>query len=164
MLPCHMVAAPIEPIKSQRKRPKTGCPTVTPEVVDRVADRMVKGMPMRYALAAEKLGLTVSLWRQQLEKRPVLLRLFEEKVSDYLGPVLDAIGKEKLRTMPASVWLLERRFPDEFAPPKNRDGGVQVNVQVNQVSGESLVRAARLVTHKPAKSIDVESVKTKTAD
>ena len=134
-------------VQSQTKRHKTGgrLPAITAEIVDRVAGRLVKGMPLKYALAAEKLGLTVTHWHQQLAKGAGLSRKFEEKVADYLEPVLDSIAKEKLRTMPAAVWLLERRFPEDFAAPKSRDG-VQVNVAINNaIPQESYARAARLI-------------------
>jgi hypothetical protein len=146
--------------QSQTKRQKTGgrLPAITPEIVDRVAGRLVKGMPLRYALAAERLGVTVGHWHQQLEKGTGLRRKFEEKVAEYLEPVLDSIGREKLRTMPASVWLLERRFPEDFAAPKTRDG-VQVNVAINNAPpADAYARAARLIMGGATSRREVERV------
>ena len=125
------------------------------ETIARVAERMTRlGMPLRYALALEHKGLTIGWWEERLGKAPDLAVWLDEKIADGLAPVLEEIKASTLRTMPASVWLLERRFASDFAQPKAQaGGGVQVNVQVNGLSGESFERAARLVASKKVKQL-----------
>jgi hypothetical protein len=140
----------------KRKRfPRAKTNELTHDIIERVAGVMTRlGMPLRYALALEHKGLTNAWFEDQLEKAPELRLLFDEKIATGLVPVLEEIKASTLRTMPASVWLLERRFAADFAQPKAQaGGGVQVNVQVNGLSGESFERAARLVASKKVKQL-----------
>jgi len=112
--------------------------TVTHEVIDHVADRMVRlGMPLRYALALERKGLTPVWWSDQLEKDPGAQAYFDEQTAAALEPILDEISKTTLKTMPAKVWLLERRFRDFSQQRDQRAAGnaTQVNVQVSLPPG-----------------------------
>jgi hypothetical protein len=69
----------------------------------------------------------------------------------------------KLRGMPASVWVWERRFSEHFAPPKSRDATVVVNnTPVFHFNGEPVTmdswarvteRARRLVDRAEPKQL-----------
>jgi hypothetical protein len=135
--------------QNQTKREKTGGrpAKITPELLDRLAERRAGGMPLRFALARENPPFPLRHFEESLAKSPPLSGLWLAKQAERIEPLLAAIRGATMRTLPGAVWLLERGYPADFGPPKARDTGqVQVNVNVGRVApAESYARATRLI-------------------
>jgi hypothetical protein len=102
-------------------------------------------MPLRFALARENPPITVHHFEESLARSSRLSNLWLAKQAERIEPILASIRGATMKTLPGSLWLLERGYPADFGPSKAR-GDVQVNVQVNQIAPEVFEKAARLLT------------------
>ncbi len=161
--------------KAQPKRPAkpvvesrlVGTPNApTPDLVRKVADRMAKGVPLRYALAVENTRHTPGSWEASLAKRPALARLFDQKIGAAIEAMLVDIADRSQKWHPGQCWVLERRFGEYFAPPKSGGPTNTTNITNNLIVSEDVRRriAALIVgkreakrARQQAKAIDVVS-------
>ncbi len=143
---------------SRRKQFNGELPKVTPEILDRIAQRRLTGRPLSWCLALEPHPLTVEHWNEQLSKAPILARHYQQRLAIHSAAFFDMMNdpETKLRTMPAQVWLMERAFPEHFAQPKagggnaiTFNGPTQINVQ-HKGALKSLLRRV-IAPPKPAK-------------
>lgn len=132
-------------------------PKITPAIAIQVADLVADGMPIRYALRMINEATTLPHWQKSLLQRPILLARYEKRLAERLHPMMLELDKCTLRTMPAWVWKIERRFPEDFAQPKNQ--GAQVNVTVNTCVGieDSVGRRAAQLVKRWGKPVEIEA-------
>ena len=86
---------------------------VTVELVQRVSKHVARGIPIRNALAGER--VTQAAYERQLQRHPELKDIQELAKLEFLGKTFDLITA---RPGPMLRWLLERRHPDVFCQPE----------------------------------------------
>lgn len=131
---------------------KTGRPPlVTPEIVERVAARIVSGVPLRYALALETPVIPVAHWHKSIEGSPKLSAIYDKKIGEGIDAMLQKVAAaECLRKLPPEVWILERRFKEFFGQQREL-ANLTVNQTVIGISEEVRRRAAELLARKTTK-------------
>lgn len=148
-----MASEPLANAKPTKWIPRPGNPPkVTLEVVERVAERVAKGMSKKHALAIDSSGCTVDSLDRALAKHAPWQRAFDGKVAEFIERALDGIRGTTRSTLPVGdCWLLERAHG--FYPnPKSSTTNVQVNI-VGGVEVTIAERAAQLLRtrHSPLK-------------
>lgn len=92
----------------------------TSEVVQRVADRFAKGIPIRYALAGENdPRINLESWNSIVNKHPKVGTVVDNARFRWLEPQIQSLWDEK--DWKARTWLMERRFLQDFAPPATQN-------------------------------------------
>lgn len=87
-------------------------PKVTLAVVDRVAQRVGKGLTLEMALALEPTGISEDLFRKALQKDVKLSSHMARGKAEFVDKFIDAIMiSDDLQHM---KWLVTRRHPDLF--------------------------------------------------
>lgn len=147
-----------EPQTPVKKR-KTGgrLPKVTVETALRIADRIASGMPLRYACALENPPIPAGHFEKGIESSTRIASAYDQRIAQHMERFLAIQNnpETKLRGMPASVWVWERRFPQFFAPPKTGTASVSVNLQTCIGLSDDIAKRARafVVTSKPVKQL-----------
>lgn len=144
------------------KRVNFGKPAkITDEIVDRVAERVASGLPLRLALSLDTEYLPEGHWTKSVSGNTRLNAIFEQKIAHWVYGVLKDIKGCNSKELPVgSCWILERRLPEYFSLNKSTSQ-VNVNVNVAGLADDVVKRAASLVRRKPEKIIDVESTPVK---
>ena len=121
-----------KPGKRGRKR------HITLEVVERVGDAFARGVPLKLALALERNGrINEKSWQKALSRNPEFVGAWEGKKADfYLRAIRRLEEAEELSNL---RWLLERRFPGDFA--KQPESQTNISVTVAGISAVDLERA-----------------------
>lgn len=137
------------PIAAQpRARIKGPPPKITEERVLKTAEYLCSGLPLRYALAIDSPVIPIAHWHAVLQAKPVLSAIFEQRVAQLMRDMLAKVSKaECLRKLPPDVWILERRFGEDFGLQKS-PSHVTINQTVIGVGQDILSRASELVRRK----------------
>lgn len=133
---------------------------ISAEVVERVAARFAKGMPIRYAIAMEKdERVTQDRWEKLCSTNPRILRILDSHRGMFLEPLLADLWAEK--DWKAKAWLAERRFTADFSPPavaqtiiNNDNRQVKLGIDANglaELANIALSEAKRLKAAKQVK-------------
>ncbi len=106
---------------------------ITLEIVDFVAAKVAKGVPLYLALRLINPPVyTVQDWNTAVNKTPKLLARYEQRLAEWIDGLMDELHDCTLKTMPAKVWIAERRYPEHFS---NKPQGTNVTVNVNTLVG-----------------------------
>lgn len=149
-----MVTALPKPSQKPAKPPHTGGRPVkiTNEIIERIADRVCDGLPLKYACGLETPPFTAQHFEQSLERAPVLSLYLDKRIALRMQAFLAELNnpETKLRSMPASVWIWERRFSQFFAQPKASSAPtVNVNVGVAVGLEDTIRQRAAQLARKP---------------
>lgn len=104
---------------------------VTKEMVERVGERVGKGLWLRHACAMETPQVSEQHFQKAIDKSPVLSARYDKSVALSIAPELDAIRSGECRGWQGKAWILERRhgYSTKSAP--------NVQVTVNTCVGLS---------------------------
>ncbi len=156
----HMVCVsqPKPPVVKEGRPPK-----VTPENAVRIAERFTTGLPLNMALHLETPIIPIDHWHKSLQASPKLSAIFMKAIAERMQVMLLDIAKEKLRTMPATVWILERRFSEYFGNVKASN--VTINNTVIGLGQDILTRGQRLLKKQAIQqAIDISSTNVSKTD
>ncbi len=100
-------------------------------------------MPLRLALHLETPVCPQAHWEKMLLSSPKLSAIYLKALAIHMRAGLDEILSEKLRTMPARVWVWERTMPQYFGNVKASN--VTINNTVIGLGQDILTRGQRLL-------------------
>lgn len=126
--------------KKHRKKPPGPKPSITLEVVRRVADRFGLGMPLSLALAAEANSkVNEETWKKALAAHPELSPHYEAARGKFLEHSMRRLAvSEELSNL---RWLLERRHSDLFPRPSEALVNVNNSTHISGLPDDVLERA-----------------------
>lgn len=111
-------------------------------VVERVGAAFARGVPLKLALALENdLCVNEDSWQKAMQRHPEYVRSWEAKKADFYERSCRRL--EEADDLANLRWLLERRFPHDFA--KQPD---PANVSVSVVISEKDLERARAKASK----------------
>lgn len=139
-----------EVARKSAKRGKPGPkPSITLAVVKRVSERFGKGVPLKYALAAEQNPkINLNSWHKALERDPELSTHMDFAKWEYLDWAMRRLEKSDKH-----LWLLvERRNSSDFAPPATVQFNVENKTTIAGLS-EDILERARVICRARVKAI-----------
>jgi hypothetical protein len=116
---------------------------LTAQTVLNVAQKVAKGVPLKFACATESQPVSLKHFQRNLELRPDLLALYNKTLGTWIENAVDKIAAGTLKTMPGEVWLLERRVGEYFSS-KSTGSVVNVNVQTCVGLSDDIPKRARV--------------------
>jgi hypothetical protein len=120
-------------------------PSITREVVERVAERVGRGLTLKLALAAEAHPkINVETWKKTIAAHDEFRPIYEAGKGKFLELAMARLAAaEDLRWL---TWLLERRHADLFgkpAPAVSVTNNVSVGQSARELSDAELERIIR---------------------
>lgn len=115
----------------------------TPEVVAAIAREVANGMPISHAAALVRVAPnTITNWMKRKEFALVIRQAEAEFMQHKVGLIAEA-GANRcnngFQQWQAAAWLLERKFPEEFAlQPRPQASGAGFTLNLQLVGGEQL--------------------------
>lgn len=153
-----------QPTTSKRRQPPSrlgGLHGYFPkEFAARIAERHGNGLPLTLCLDLEPKEITLERFNHELERSSGFRRVYRQRLAEVLSANLEQIRATSLRTMPALVWIMERAFPQYFGPPKARDTGNQLTVNVGIAlpgCNAKVLERARSIVHRDHKRAALRS-------
>jgi hypothetical protein len=105
---------------------------VTIELVQRVANRVENGIPLKIAIAGE--GVTMAAYEQQLKKHPELAALQETAKRKFMEFAVKKLLDEEKPAV-SIRWLLEHCHPELLAQPGDTTPAVESESERQTITG-----------------------------
>ena len=121
------------------KKNKGGRPQqITLEVVQRVSERVGKGLTLVLALSLERNNhINADSWAKAIKRNPLFLPPYSAAKADFLERALQRLAESQ--DLANLRWLLERRHSDLFARPS--DTTINVSQSIVGIPDDVLAKA-----------------------
>jgi hypothetical protein len=146
--PCNKPANVAPPTKAQKVCTPGPKPSITAEVVQRVSDRVGRGMPLKMALEAEaQPKINVETWHKAIQGSETFRAVYDAGRAQFLDAAMARLAAaDELKYL---CWLLERRHSDLFA--KREPEVVVNNTNVHNAIPEDVYKLAKEIAQRDAK-------------
>lgn len=123
------------------KKPKPGPkPSITVAVVKRVGERFARGVPLEHALSAEaNPKINIETWKKAMASNGELSPHWQAAKGKFVDWATKKLATSK--QLKFLCWLLERRYPSDFAKPASVSVSVNNTTNISGVPDDVLGRA-----------------------
>lgn len=151
-----------EPQPKRKRHPNSQKPAVvTYRDAEKVAEYEAEGLALSKCLRLVNPAWTIPHWQAAIERDTILARHYETKAAElHLAMVRTIRGTTRTNLPVGTCWILERRFPADYAQPKAGGGGNSTTfngpVQINVGSAKAARALLRKVSYPPAEPKQVK--------
>ena len=127
-------------------------PAITLKVVKRVGVKVAQGVPLRYALAAENhREINLDSWHKAIQRNEDFRAEYERASAAFVEAACKRLVADR---SPANLrWILERRYPADFARKPDTEVNVNQSIQCRSPEENLAIELAR-ARARPGEPVD----------
>lgn len=128
----------------------------TPEVVQALCEAITLGLSQKRA--CEACGVSTETFRTWMHSRPEFFVATKKAEGEFITRNLATIAAARVKSWQAAAWLLERRFPREFARVETIKAEVRRGEDLDATEVDAHSNAAKIKLLREAMFADVDAL------